>query len=167
MNIVLKAYRFGDLKHNGQIRKVSGADYISHPIAVSYVVAAHKRSKHLEELLAAAILHDTLEDTDTSFEELAREFTPLVASLVLELSSDKKEISRVGKLAYLKKKLIGLSSYGLVLKLADRLHNMSDHPTDKMKADTLELMNYLKDNRKLSNTHAVLVEKIIELVNKS
>jgi (p)ppGpp synthase/HD superfamily hydrolase len=166
MNIVLKAYRFGDLKHKGQVRKVSGADYISHPIAVSYVVAAHKKSKHLEELLAAAILHDTLEDTDTSFEELAREFTPLVASLVLELSSDKEEISRMGKLSYLKKKLIGLSSYGLVLKLADRLHNVSDSPTDKMKADTLELMKFLKKNRKLSNTQTVLVEKIVEMLRK-
>lgn len=163
MDLVLKAYRFGDTKHKGQVRKVSGSDYISHPIAVSYIVATHKKSKHLEELIAAAILHDTLEDTDTTFEELVREFTPLIASLVFELTNDEVILGVYGKLEYQKKKLVGMSSYGLVLKLADRLHNVSDHPSSKVKSDTLDLMWFLANNRKLTNTQKTLVKKIMEV----
>jgi (p)ppGpp synthase/HD superfamily hydrolase len=163
MSMILKAYRFGDEKHFGQKRKFTGVDYISHPIAVSYIVATYKKSKHLEELIVAAILHDTLEDTDTTFDEIAREFTPLVATLVFELSSDKDEIARIGKTAYLKKKLVGMSSWGLILKLADRLNNMSDKPTDKMKIDTLEIMEHLCANRKLTNAQTELVKAIVDV----
>lgn len=163
MSWVLKAYRFADAKHAGQVRKFSGEDYISHPIAVSYIVASYKKSKHLDELVAAAILHDVLEDTDTTFEELAREFTPLIASLVYELKSDKEEIKRVGKTAYLQKKMCAMSSYALVLKLADRLHNMSDAPTDKMKSDTVEIIEYLMLNRKLTKPQELLAHKILHI----
>lgn len=159
-NLIIKAFRFADKQHAGQFRKVTGSDYISHPLMVSYLVAAFKRSKHLEELIVAAILHDVLEDTPTSFDVLAREFTPLVASLVLELSSDKAEIARVGKLEYLKKKLVGMSSWALVLKLADRLHNVSDHPTVQTLQDTRALMGYLKANRKLTTSHKNLIVAI-------
>lgn len=164
--MLLKALNFSKRKHHGQIRKGSGAAYVTHPVAVSYLVAAYKRSKHLDELLVAALLHDTLEDTNTTFVELASNFTALVASLVLELSNDPVQIKKVGKLEYQKKKIVGMSSYGLIIKLADRLHNVSDHPTAKMIADTIVLLDYLKKNRKLSNTHKALVEDILKICNE-
>lgn len=166
MKMVLEAYRFAEKKHSGQFRKKSGIPYVAHPIAVSYIVSSCKKSKHLEEILTASILHDTLEDTDTNFTELAQEFSPLVASLVLELSNDEQAIKELGKLEYQKKKLVGISSYALVIKLADRLHNISDNPTDKMVLDTMQLLDYLCLNRKLSGTQEKLVADIRQLCSE-
>lgn len=160
MNLVLKATRFADQKHSGQKRKATGVDYITHPIAVSYIVAAFKRSRHIEEILAACLLHDVLEDTDTTFEELAREFTPLVATLVFELTNDTAQILELGKLEYQKRKMLGISSYALVIKLADRLHNMRDNPSQQMVQDTSALMWFLRRNRRLSKTQEALIEEI-------
>ena len=165
--MILRALKFSNRKHHGQVRKGSGAAYVTHPIAVSYLVAAYKRSKHLEELISAALLHDALEDTDATFIEIARNFTPLVASLVLELSNDVEQIEKVGKLEYQKKKMLGMSSYGLIIKLADRLHNISDHPTAKMVADTIVLLEFLKKNRKLSKTHKAIIVDIMKLCDET
>jgi GTP pyrophosphokinase len=163
MSLILKAYQFAADKHAGQVRKVTGIDYISHPIAVSYIVAAFKKSKKLDELIAAAILHDVLEDTDATFVEIASMFTPLVASLALELKSDKDEIAVIGKTEYLKKKLCGISNYGLLLKLADRLHNMSDHPTDLMKKSTIEIIEYVQRIRKLTKSQLAIAQEILRV----
>lgn len=162
MKMVLDAVQFANKRHHGQVRRGSGDPYVTHTIAVSYIVAAFKRSKRLEEILVAAILHDALEDTKTTFDEISARFTPLVASLVLELTNDEAEIAKVGKLAYQTKKLLGMSSYGLVIKFADRLHNVSDKPTQQMIEDTLVLMSRLKKGRKLSKTHKELVKAIEE-----
>lgn len=169
MKNILKALQFATKKHEGQFRKGSGLEYVTHTIAVSYLVGKYKTSKKLEHLIIAAILHDTLEDTDTSFIELANEFGPLVASLVLELTNDPEQIKKFGKLEYQKRKCLGISSYALVIKLCDRLHNISDQPTDKMVSDTDVLLNFLKDSRKLSKTHKEIIKeietKIDELTN--
>ena len=115
--MLLDAYKFAEEKHEGQVRKGSGDPYVTHVIAVSYLVAAYKRSSHLLEMLVAAMLHDALEDTDATFAEIAQRFTPLVASLVLELTNDEAQVAKVGKLAYQTKKLLGVSSYGLVIRV--------------------------------------------------
>lgn len=158
--LAIKALLFAQKKHEGQFRKVSKEPYIYHPIKVCYLLALFKKSKNLDELLAVANLHDTLEDTDTTFEELTKEFTPLVASLVFELTSDENEIKKIGKKEYLKKKLIGLSSYGLTLKLVDRLANMMDNPTDQSKIDTKEILDHLIANRKCNNTQLRIISEI-------
>lgn len=160
MKLVLDALKFGDERHAGQVRKASGDAYITHPLAVSYLLAAYKPSKMLEFLICACILHDVLEDTETTYEELVERFGKLVASLVLELTNDPAEIARLGKLEYHKAKLLGLTSWALVIKLCDRLHNVSDSPSEKMVQDTLELINHLEANRKLSRSQTALVEQI-------
>jgi (p)ppGpp synthase/HD superfamily hydrolase len=160
MNKVLLAIKFANLKHKGQIRKVSGEEYITHPIKVSYILAAFKKSKKLEDLICASLLHDTLEDTETSFEELNKHFGPLVASLVFELSNDNEEIKKIGKRDYQLNKMRGMSSYALVIKLADRLANITDNPTEKMKEDTLYILKELSKKRKLSKTHLAIISEI-------
>lgn len=157
-NLLLKATQYAIKKHKGQTRKFSGVPYVTHPLAVSYIVASFKKSKHLDEILAACLLHDVLEDTETTFVEIAKEFTPLVASLTFELTSENH--AKQDKTTYLKNKMVGMSSYGLVIKLADRLHNVTDNPTQKTKDATKEILDYLKKNRKLSKTHKLLVEEI-------
>ncbi|MCR1345258.1 HD domain-containing protein [Acidithiobacillus ferrooxidans] len=159
-DMTLNALLFAMERHKGQTRRGTDLPYITHPIAVSYLVAQFKRSKHLQELVAAAILHDVLEDTPTTFAELAEQFTPLVASLVLELTSDQAEIDRIGKREYLKAKMAGMSSYGLTIKLADRLHNISDRPTAKMVRDTLEILAHLQSHRRLTDPQKTLMERI-------
>lgn len=165
MNLVLKALQFAMVKHEGQTRRGSGDAYVSHPLAVSYLVAGYKISKKIDEILAASLLHDTIEDTETTFLEIATEFTPLVAGLVMELTNDESQIAKLGKLEYQKKKLCGISSYGLVIKLADRLHNVSDNPTKKMLVDTLELVAYVSESRKLSKTQKRMIDDIVGVCN--
>jgi (p)ppGpp synthase/HD superfamily hydrolase len=95
-------------------------------------------------------------------------FGGLVASLVQELTSDLEQIKIVGKQEYLAKKMAHeMSSYGLVIKLADRLDNVQDITTAKSpawraryKAETEHIMNYIEKNRSLSGTHKKLVSLI-------
>jgi len=165
-NVILRAIRFAERKHAGQKRKVTGEDYIVHPIFVSYLAARLKKSKNAEILIAAAILHDTVEDTDTTHEELTKEFGIFVASIVFELTSDEAEIAKVGKLTYLKKHLMGVSSYALFLKLCDRLGNLLDHPSEKQVLETVALLVHLKKHRRLSKSHRAVIAEIEERLAK-
>lgn len=164
-NMILKAVRFAELKHSNQTRKSSGHPYVVHPVVGSYIVSKFKSSKHISELIVAFILHDTLEDTDTTFQELSEEFTPLVASLVMELTSDENEIKRIGKNEYLKKKMVGISSWALVLKLVDRLINICDTPKPQYVMDTIDLIKHLKVKRNLTNTQKSIIEEIEVVCN--
>lgn len=153
--------------HSGQTRS-GGEPYIGHPVRVAQTIEKYKKSHNIDALIAAAYLHDTIEDTDTTHEALHDLFGGLVASLVLELTSDLEEIKRVGKKEYLAKKMAhDMSSYGLVIKLADRLDNVQDIATAKdekwrtrYKAETLHIMDYIEKNRVLSGTHKKLVDMI-------
>ena len=78
MNVVKKAYAYANRKHEGQKRK-SGEPYIIHPLAVAEIVAEIGLDT---DAIAAALLHDCLEDTDASFEEISRMFGTTVADLV-------------------------------------------------------------------------------------
>lgn len=162
--LILKAIRFAEKKHKGQKRKVSGADYVSHPIAVSYIASNFKKSKHLIELICAGILHDTVEDTGTTYKEIEAEFGMMIASIVFELTSDDVEIARIGKLEYLKRKMLGISSYGLFLKLCDRLINMMDNPSDKQVQETKEIIVFIRKNRKLSKSQKAVIAEIENVI---
>lgn len=162
-NILLKGLLFAINKHNGQFRRYTNLPYILHPIAVSQIIQKYKKSKHLSDLMVVGLLHDTLEDTDTNFSEISENFSPFIASLVLELTSNKSDIDKIGKLEYIKSKMKGMSSYALTIKLADRLQNISEQPTKKMILDTMETMTYLRDVRKLTKPQILLTTKIYDL----
>lgn len=151
---------FAKQKHAGQYRRISGEPYVNHVLQVGHLVSNYKVSKKLPELVEAAILHDTLEDTDTTFVELAETFSPLVASLVLELTSDPEQVMKQSKKLYLKQKMMGMSSYGLLIKLCDRLSNIMDNPTEKTVSSTKEILDFLKENRKLSKSHLAVIKDI-------
>jgi len=86
---LLEALTFAAGKHSGQHRKDAQASpYINHPIAVATVLAADGDVAD-EEILVAAFLHDTVEDTKTQFEELEERFGIEVAGLVREVTDDK------------------------------------------------------------------------------
>jgi guanosine-3',5'-bis(diphosphate) 3'-pyrophosphohydrolase len=123
--LVRRAYERASAAHEGQVR-LSGDPYISHPLAVATVVA----ELGLDEVaVAAALLHDAVEDTGLSVEDLASEFGPTVAAIVDgvtkldRLPFDSREAQQA---ATMRKMLLAMAKDWrvLVIKLADRLHNM-------------------------------------------
>lgn len=168
-----QALAYAKQAHAGQTRSDGKTPYVTHPVRVAQNVERFKRSKNLDSLISAAYLHDTIEDTDTTHQDLEKMFGGLVASLVLELTSDKDEIKRVGKTEYLQRKMAGMTSYGLVIKLADRLDNVQDIATAKSaswrqryKRETEDILSYIEKNRVLTGTHRTIVGLIRDKLNE-
>jgi (p)ppGpp synthase/HD superfamily hydrolase len=164
-SLVEKAIWFAKEKHKDQKRKVTGLPYITHLSGVALLLKIFKKSKNLDELIAAGYLHDTLEDTKTNYEELLTFFGPLVASLVLEVTNDKSKYTKATKMSYMQQKMLNMSSYALSLKLCDRLHNITDYPTRDTLVETVELIDFIEKNRSLSKTQQTLVEEIRKVLN--
>src|SRR5210317_1621793 len=123
--LVLKAYEVGEAAHRGQTRK-TGEPYILHPLAVAQILA-NLRMDHVS--IAAAILHDTIEDTNLGWEDIEKAFGPEIADLVEGVTKlDKMKFrTRVEADAESFRKLMLAMSKDLrviFIKLADRLHNM-------------------------------------------
>lgn len=164
-----KALEFATRMHAGQTR-FDGTPYVEHPKRVANYVKKYKAaSKHLDILVAAALLHDTLEDTCLTFYDLVEFFGPQIASIVLELTTDEDLKKEVGKTRYLEIKLHHMSSWVLVIKLCDRLDNIQDLREctesfrDKYVKETLEIVSYLLDKRgnRLSSTHKAILRDIL------
>lgn len=143
---VLRACQFADTAHGGVVRK-SGEPYILHPIAVSEILGKMRLDA---DSLMAALLHDVIEDTEISKEEISQLFGATVADLVdgvtkLTVSKDKQ----ANKAASFRKILTATlhDPRVIVIKLADRLHNMS----------TLEALNEEKRNRIAQETIDIFV----------
>lgn len=171
-SIMDKALEFAKEKHKGQIRKgPEKKEYINHPINVANLVKKYKDSHNIDILVAAAYLHDTLEDTDTTYYDLVKIFGVEVASLVSELTTNKDMKKDLGKDKYLAYKLKGMTSWALVIKLCDRLDNVSDlHSVDddfrkKYVNETIFILNYVVDNRELSQTHLNIIRDITSIVS--
>ena len=161
-----EALQYATQAHAGQTRS-GGEPYITHPMRVADSIKQYKQSHNLDAIISAALLHDTVEDTDTTHEALHDLFGGLVASLVQELTSNPEEIKRVGKAAYLAHKMAAMSSYALVIKLADRLDNVQDIATAKTPqwrakyaAETNQILNYIEKTRALTGTHSKLISLI-------
>jgi len=120
-----EAYQFSDVAHQGQFRK-SGHPYISHPVAVAEIVA----DWHLDaQAVMAALLHDVMEDTEVSKEQITERFGKPVAELVDGLSKlDRIEFQSQAdaQAENFRKMLLAMARdvRVILIKLADRLHNM-------------------------------------------
>jgi len=146
--MIVQAINFAAEKHKGQVRRESGLPYFTHTVIVMELIQKYKGcSKNIEELKCAALLHDVLEDTECDFKELEREFGPMVASIVLELTSDEVVIAEMGKNEYLKQKMLKMSRDAFILKLLDRMSNCLDNPTERYKHKTLDMIKFLQENR--------------------
>ena len=122
---VQKAYDFAARVHADQKRR-SGEPYIIHPTQVAYILAQMKMD---DETLCAAFLHDTVEDTDTTLNDIKEMFGAKVAMLV-------DGVTKLGKIEYISKEERQIENYRkmflamakdirvVIIKLADRLHNM-------------------------------------------
>jgi len=123
--VILRTLRFSAEKHTNQRRKdAKSSPYINHPIQVAETLWRVGGVRDVN-LLTAAILHDTIEDTDTTPEELEREFGEEVLSLVLEVTDDKslpKQIRKQLQIEHASHK----SEKAKMLKIADKLNNIQD-----------------------------------------
>ena len=122
LSVLERAYLVAERAHEGQLRR-SGDPYITHPVAVATILADMGMTP---ATLAAALLHDTVEDTPYSLEELARDFGPEVAMLVDGVTKlDKVTYGDAAQAETVRKMVVAMSRdiRVLVIKLADRLHN--------------------------------------------
>jgi len=125
ITLLLKALHFAAEKHRHQRRKGAEASpYINHPIAVAHTLSVVGGVTDLS-ILAAAVLHDTVEDTETTQEELAQQFGEDTASIVAEVTDDKslpKAERKRRQIAHAPQ----LSNAAKLVKLADKLCNVTD-----------------------------------------
>ena len=125
IEIVKKAYNYAEKLHFGQKRQ-SREPYIIHPLNVAYILA----EMHADvDTICAGLLHDTLEDTDISKEEIAQDFNKNVANLVdgvTKLSKINFSSKQEQSYANTRKIITGITEDVriIIIKLADRLHNM-------------------------------------------
>lgn len=122
VTLIERAYATAERYHRGQMRK-SGEPYITHPVAVATILAEIGMTS---PTLAAALLHDTVEDTDYTVEELTAEFGPGIAQLVDGVTKlDKIRYGENAQSETLRKMIVAMSRdiRVLLIKLADRLHN--------------------------------------------
>ena len=144
ITMIEKAYRIGKEAHRDQVRK-SGEPYIIHPLWVGIILADLEMDK---ETIVAGMLHDAVEDTDMTLDDVAGEFGEEVALLVdgvtklgqLNYSQDKLEVQAEN----LRKMFLAMAKdiRVIIIKLADRLHNMR----------TLEFMTPTKQQEKARET---------------
>ncbi len=171
LNQFLEDIDFIRNKHGNQIRRFSYSPYYTHPIAVACLVMKYKKSHKIDELVKAALGHDLLEDTDTSEEEVEVRWGWQVLSLIQELTTNEEEKNKVGKAEYLASKMSTMSSWGLVIKLCDRLHNVMDFVyaspnfVSKYTKETQYIIENLYQRRELSDTHIKIIETIKKYIN--
>jgi len=141
---VERAYAIAEQRHRGQVRK-SGEPYITHPLAVAQILADFGMSS---ATLVAALLHDTVEDTDYTVDALRADFGDEVANLVDGVTKlDKVKYGQASEAETVRKMVIAMARdiRVLLIKLADRLHNMRTMrflPADKQERkarETLEI----------------------------
>lgn len=124
-NLVQRALEFATVAHTGQERKYTGAPYIVHPIEVMEIV---KTVKHDDAMLAAALLHDVVEDTSVTIEIITAEFGDDVASLVDDLTdvSRPEDGNRKLRKGLDRDHSAQSSARAQTVKLADLISNSSD-----------------------------------------
>ncbi|GAA2723813.1 RelA/SpoT family protein [Cellulomonas aerilata] len=122
LSVIERAYAVAEQAHRGQMRK-SGDPYITHPVAVATILAELGMTT---ATLAAALLHDTVEDTEYSLDQLRKDFGPEVAMLVDGVTKlDKVSYGDAAQAETVRKMVVAMARdiRVLVIKLADRLHN--------------------------------------------
>ena len=137
--MILDAFRHAARQHNGQLRKGKDASpYINHLIDVAHILWEIGGVRDVE-VIVAGILHDTVEDSDTTEEGIARDFGPGIASVVMEVTDDRSLVKRERKRLQIEH-AASLSYNAKLVKLADKISNVSDmieHPPAKWSAKRL------------------------------
>ena len=143
---ITQAYKVAEKAHEGQLR-TSGDPYITHPLAVASILLDYCMDT---DTICAALLHDTVEDTDVTLDELRKKFGEDVAlmvdgvtkiGLVPLVSKEEQQAENIRKILMAMSKDIRV----IIIKLTDRLHNMrtlAARPPEKQRKTSLETMNF-------------------------
>lgn len=121
MDIIEKAIVFAAKAHDGQTRKSTNVPYITHPFGVGMLLQKESCS---DEVIAAGILHDTIEDTPVTFAELKNLFGGHIAGLVLAASEQEKSLSWEDRKQHTIDSLKNASFEEIQVIVADKLHNL-------------------------------------------
>lgn len=144
LKIIKRAYEYAKDKHKDQLRR-SGEPYIIHPIQVAYILSTLGLD---HSTICAALLHDVIEDTDVTLEDIAKEFSPEIAEMV-------DGVTKLSKLNYTSEQEQQVENYRkmflamgkdirvILIKLADRLHNM-------------RTLKYLTRDRQIANARETM-----------
>ncbi len=125
MKTLIQALAFAAEKHRHQRRRDAHASpYINHPIQLAHVLSAEAGIED-ERVLVAAVLHDTVEDTETSAQELAKVFGQEVANIVMEVTDDKK-VPKAERKRLQVEHAERLTRRAKLVKLADEICNLRD-----------------------------------------
>jgi guanosine-3',5'-bis(diphosphate) 3'-pyrophosphohydrolase len=123
--LVLKALAFAAHKHRDQRRKnVEASPYINHPISLANILTSEGNVTDVE-VICAALLHDTIEDTETTYQELKGEFGETIAEIVAEVT-DTKWIGKTVRKKLQVSKARRASKGAKLVKLADKIANLRD-----------------------------------------
>lgn len=160
-----QALEFATKAHEGQVRKHTGLPYISHPIAVAETVWMYTGS---EELQVVALLHDTVEDTAVTVEEIAEKFGARIATMVSELTNvtTLKDGPRALRKS-LERAHIGAASDGAkIVKLADIMHNVSCLKVEDPKFAPVYIGEKLKimETAISRDVHPMLYDRVMEVL---
>jgi len=154
VSLIQKAYKLAEKAHSGQLRR-SGESYIYHPLAVALILAELKLDYYC---IVAAILHDCIEDTSTTKDDVEKEFGSQVAHIVegvsklthLEFnSSSQKQAKNFQKLVLAMSKDMRV----MIIKLADRLHNMRT-------IDSMSKEKQIQKAKETSEIHAPIARRL-------
>jgi (p)ppGpp synthase/HD superfamily hydrolase len=166
-----KAWTFAKEAHKGQVRKFVNKPYFNaHVQKVNSIVKQYTTD---EDILCVSLLHDVIEDCfedkEVGYQIISDTFGGKIADMVLELTSSKEEIKNEyngNKAEYLIDKLLNMSDDALIVKLADRLQNISDAfaASERFRNnyfhETNHILDSLESNRKLNRIQSRLVEQI-------
>jgi len=121
--LILRAIYFATTAHKGQNRKGKKESYITNPLSVGLLLA-HSGAE--EKVVIAGILHDTIEDTDVTYEDLKREFGEEIAEMVNDVTEQDTSLSWADRKRIALEHVKDMSDEAVLVKTADVLHNMSD-----------------------------------------
>lgn len=121
--MLLSAVNFACEKHKYQKRKNNDTPYINHPIRVAHILQGAGIDD--ENILIGAILHDTIEDTNTTYDEIKNNFNEKIANIVQEVSDDKSLAKVIRKKLQIEHSK-NISMESKLVKLADKIDNLSD-----------------------------------------
>lgn len=160
---VAEALRFATERHEGQVRKDGRTPYIEHPKAVMAIVRDEFEVDD-PDVLAAALLHDTIEDTNADYDEIAERFGRRVADWVALLTKDTRLPDARREREYFKA-LAKAPLQARLCKIADALHNLRDSAkaTKKTKSGrkARKLLSIYTSDRRLAKPLAILRREVL------
>ena len=125
ITLILRALAFAAHKHRDQRRKdVEASPYINHPISLANILTNEGGVTDVE-VICAALLHDTIEDTDTTPDELGREFGQTIKNIVMEVTDD-KTLTKVQRKHLQIEHAAHASAKAKLVKIADKISNLRD-----------------------------------------